>query len=47
MCDNKELMNAMKMRVTMDALEWAVCDESWELAEEHISILKSICCCNG
>lgn len=46
LCDNKALLNAMKMRVTMDALEFAVCAEKWDLAKEHISILKSICCCN-
>tara|TARA_R110000772_G_scaffold113472_1_gene217762 strand:+ start:788 stop:2278 length:1491 start_codon:yes stop_codon:yes gene_type:complete len=45
--DNPLLLKAMKMRVTLDALEWAVCDENWDLAEEHIAILKSICCCNG
>ena len=47
MCDNPYMLKAMKMRVTMDALEFAVCDESWDLAESHIDILKSICCCNG
>lgn len=47
MCDNKALMNAMKMRVTLDALEFAVCAERWDLAEDHMAILKSICCCNG
>lgn len=47
MCDNKEMLNAMKMRVTMDALNWAVCAENWDLVDEHMSILKSICCCNG
>jgi hypothetical protein len=47
MCDNKAFMNAMKMRVTMDALEFSVCAEQWELAKEHVAILKSICCCHG
>jgi hypothetical protein len=47
MCDNKAFMNAMKMRVTLDALEGAVCAERWDLAKEHMAILKSICCCNG
>lgn len=47
MCDNKALMKAMKMRITMDALGFAVEDELWDLAKEHMEILKSICCCNG
>lgn len=47
LCDNPLLLKAMKLRVTMDALKWAVCDENWDLAEEHLAILKSICCCNG
>lgn len=45
--DNPSLLKAMKMRVTLDALGWAVDDESWDLAKSHIDILKSICCCNG
>jgi hypothetical protein len=47
LCDNPLLLKAMKLRVTLDALDWAVCDENWDLAEDHIAILKSICCCNG
>lgn len=47
MCDNKAFMNAMKFRVTMDALEFAVCASDWVAAQEQIDILKSICCCNG
>jgi hypothetical protein len=47
MCDNKAFMNAMKFRVTMDALEFAVCASDWESAQEQVDILKSICCCNG
>lgn len=47
MCENPSLMNSAKMRITLDALDWAVCDKNWDLAEKHISILKSICCCNG
>jgi hypothetical protein len=47
MCDNPALMAAIKMRVTMDAVEFAVCAKQWDLAKDHISILKSICCCNG
>jgi hypothetical protein len=47
MCDNKAFMNAMKFRITMDALEFAVCAGDWVSAKKHIEILKSICCCNG
>jgi hypothetical protein len=47
MCDNDALMGAIKMRVAMDAVEFAVCAKQWDLAKDHISILKSICCCNG
>ncbi len=47
MCDNKAFMNAMKFRVTLDALEFAVCASDWVSAQEQIDILKSICCCNG
>jgi hypothetical protein len=47
MCDNKAFMNAMKFRVTLDALEFAVCASDWESAQEQVDILKSICCCNG
>lgn len=46
MCDNPEFMKAMKFRVTLDALEFAVCANSWADAQSHIDILKSICCCN-
>lgn len=47
MCENPLLLKAMKLRVTLDALEWAVCAENWDLAEDHIALLKSICCCHG
>lgn len=47
MCENPLLLKAMKLRVTIDALEWAVCAENWDLAKDHIELLKSICCCNG
>jgi len=47
MCDNKAFMNAMKFRVTLDALEFAVCASDWVSAQEQVDILKSICCCNG
>lgn len=47
MCDNKKFMNAMKFRITMDAVSDAVCEGNWVDAKKHIDILKSICCCNG
>jgi hypothetical protein len=47
MCDNREFMQAMKFRVTLDALEMAVCDGDWTSARRHLEILDSICCCNG
>jgi hypothetical protein len=46
-CDNKEFINAMKFRVTLDGLEMAICSGQWSDAQDHIDILKSICCCNG
>lgn len=46
LCENKALLDAMKMRVTMDALDFAFCARKYELAEKHIEILESICCCN-
>lgn len=45
LCDNKDFMKAMKMRVTLDSLEFAVCGNDWTSAKKHIDILKSICCC--
>lgn len=47
MCDNKDFMNAMKFRVTLDSLELAICSNNWIDAQSHIDILKSICCCNA
>jgi hypothetical protein len=47
LCDNKPLLKAMKMRITKDALEFAVNEQKWDLAKEHLTILKNICCCNG
>jgi len=44
-CDNKEFINAMKFRVTLDGLELAICSNNWIDAQSHIDILKSICCC--
>ena len=46
LCENKALLNAMKMRVTMDALDFAFCAQRYDLAQKHIEILESICCCN-
>jgi hypothetical protein len=46
MCDNKAFMKAMKMRVVMDGLEFAACGFDWENAQNHVDILKSLCCCN-
>lgn len=47
MCDNLEFMNAMKMRVVMDAVEFAFKSKRWSLVKEHVSILRALCCCNG
>lgn len=46
MCDNKAFMKAMKMRVVMDGLEFASCAHDWAKAQDHVDILKSLCCCN-
>ena len=46
MCDNKDFMKAMKMRVVMDGLEFAACGFDWDNAQKHVDILKSLCCCN-
>jgi hypothetical protein len=47
MCDNKYFMKAMKVRITKDALALAVKHRRWDLAESHIAIWKSICCCDA
>jgi len=47
MCDNKDFMKAMKMRVVMDGLEFAACGFDWVNAQNHIDILKSLCCCTS
>jgi hypothetical protein len=47
MCDNLQFLNAMKFRVTMDALEFSVCAGDWISAQKQIDILNKICCCNG
>jgi hypothetical protein len=46
MCDNKDFMKAMKMRVVMDGLEFASCGLDWATAQKHMDVLKSLCCCN-
>jgi hypothetical protein len=46
MCDNAAFMKAMKMRVVMDGLEFAACGFDWDNAQDHMDILKSLCCCN-
>jgi hypothetical protein len=30
----------------MDGLEFAACGFDWENAQDHVDILKSLCCCN-
>jgi hypothetical protein len=42
---NKQFQNAMKFRVTLDAIEFSVCAGDWDSAKKQIEILKSICCC--
>ena len=46
MCDNKEFMQAMKFRITLDALELSVTAGDWTSAARQFEILNSICCCN-
>jgi hypothetical protein len=45
LCDNKSFMNAMKFRVTLDALEFAVCARDWAAVKNQMEVLNSICCC--
>jgi hypothetical protein len=45
-CENTKFVKAMKFRVTLDALEFAVCANNWIEVEKHVDILNSICCCN-
>lgn len=45
-CENTKFVKAMKFRVTLDALEFAVCASNWIEVEKHVDILNSICCCN-
>lgn len=46
MCSNKAFQNAMKFRVTLDALEFSVCAKDWNSAQSQIDILNSLCCCS-
>lgn len=47
LCENKKFQNAMKFRITLDALEFSACAGDWDSAQKQIDILNSICCCNG
>jgi len=44
---NESLMDAMKFKVTLDAVEFSACEERWDLVKDQVDILKSICCCDG
>jgi hypothetical protein len=44
-CDNEAFMNAMKFRITLDALEFSACAQDWATAEDHVELLKTLCCC--
>jgi hypothetical protein len=44
-CENKSFMDAMKFRVTLDALEFAVCARDWAAVKNQVDVLNSICCC--
>lgn len=46
LCDNKKFIDAMKFRVTLDAIEFSSCAGDWNSAKKQIDILNSICCCN-
>jgi hypothetical protein len=47
LCDNKKFMDAMKFKVTLDAVEFSACDEKWDLVKDQVDLLKSICCCDS
>jgi hypothetical protein len=47
LCENDDMMKAMKMRVTMDAVDFAYCAKKYDLTKKHMEILNSLCCCNG
>jgi hypothetical protein len=40
-------MDAMKFKVTLDAVEFSACDEKWDLVKDQVDLLKSICCCDS
>tara|TARA_R110002020_G_scaffold58337_3_gene159835 strand:+ start:34230 stop:35759 length:1530 start_codon:yes stop_codon:yes gene_type:complete len=44
-CENDTFMNAMKFRITLDALENSVCASDWVSAQKHMDVLKNIACC--
>jgi len=44
-CDNEEFMNAMKFKIVLDSLEYSACAEDWATVEDHVELLKTICCC--
>jgi len=46
LCSNKQFQNAMKFRVTLDAIEFSACAGDWDSVEKQIDILNSICCCS-
>jgi len=46
LCSNKQFQNAMKFRVTLDAIEFSACAGDWDSADKQIDILNSICCCS-
>ena len=45
LCSNKDFQNAMKFRITLDAIEFSACAFDWDSVEKQIDILNSICCC--
>jgi hypothetical protein len=44
-CENEEFMNAMKFKIILDSLEYSACAEDWATVEDHVELLKTICCC--
>lgn len=46
-CDNEEFMNAMKFKIILDSLEYSACAEDWATVEDHVELLKTICCCGS
>lgn len=47
MCDNNEFSQAMKMKLTKEAICISEENNDWDLVAKQINILKSICCCGG